>query len=95
MQQHGIARLDGAIAEAVKCAPPKMRAVIEGLQALRGIAHVAAVTVVAELGELSRFARAKKLMGYGGIVASETRVGSAHDEGVSPRQVMRTYGGSC
>jgi transposase len=54
-----IMRLDGAIAEAVKCAPPKMRAVIEGLQALRGIAHVAAVTVVAELGELSRFARAK------------------------------------
>jgi transposase len=32
-----IARLDGAIAEAVKCAPPKMRAVIESLQALRGI----------------------------------------------------------
>src|SRR6266576_3128406 len=66
-----IMRLDGAIAEAVKCAPPKMRAVTEGLQALRGIAHVAAVTVVAELGELSRFARAKQLMGYGGMVASE------------------------
>jgi hypothetical protein len=60
-----IARLDGAIAEAVKLAPPKMRAVIAALQALRGIAHVAAVTVVAEL------ARAKQLMGYGGIVASE------------------------
>jgi transposase len=85
-----IARLDGAIAEAVKLAPPKMRAVIEGLQALRGIAHVAAVTVVAELGELSRFTRAKQLMGYGGIVASEdssgertrrggiTKTGNAH-----------------
>ncbi len=70
-----IMRLDGAIAEAVKCAPPKMRAVTEGLQALRGIAHVAAVTVVAELGELSRFARAKQLMGYGGIVASEDSSG--------------------
>jgi transposase len=56
-----IMRLDGAIEEAVKCAPPKMRAVI-GLQALRGIPHVAAVTVVAELGELSRFARAKQLI---------------------------------
>ncbi len=66
-----IARLDGAIEEAVKVAPPKMRAVIEALQALRGVAHVSAVTVVAELGELSRFARAKQLMGYGGIVASE------------------------
>src|ERR1700730_11350639 len=51
-----IAPLDGALTEAVKCAPPQMRAVIEALQGLRGIAHVAAVTVVAELGELSRFA---------------------------------------
>ena len=70
-----IARLDGAIAEAVKVAPPKMRAVIEALQALRGIAHVSAVTVVAELGELSRFSRATQLMSYGGIVASENSSG--------------------
>src|ERR1700757_3779575 len=70
-----IARLDGAIEEAVKCAPPKMRAVIEALQALRGIAQVSAVTVVAELGELSRFGRATQLMSYGGIVASENSSG--------------------
>jgi transposase len=70
-----IARLDGAIEEAVKVAPAKMRAVIEALQALRGVAHVAAVTVVAELGELSRFSRATQLMGYGGIVASENSSG--------------------
>jgi transposase len=91
--EHGsarIARLDGAIEEAVKSAPPQMRAVIEALQALRGIAHVSAVTIVAELGKMSRFARAKQLMGYGGIVASEdssgertrrgqiTKTGNAH-----------------
>jgi transposase len=70
-----IARLDGAIEEAAKCAPSKMRAVIEALQALRGIAHVSAVTVVAEPGELSRFSRAKQLMAYGGIVASENSSG--------------------
>jgi len=70
-----IARLNGAIEEAVKVAPPKMRAVIEALQALRGVAHVAAVMVVAELGELSRFSRATQLMGYGGIVASENSSG--------------------
>jgi transposase len=70
-----IARLDGAITEAVKGAPPQMRAVIEALQALRGIAHVSAVTIVAEVGELSRFARAKQLMAYGGIVASENSSG--------------------
>jgi transposase len=85
-----IMRLESAITEAVKSAPPQMRAVIEGLQALRGIAHVSAVTIVAELGEVSRFARAKQLMGYGGIVASEdssgertrrgniTKTGNAH-----------------
>ncbi|HXO61182.1 MAG TPA: transposase [Candidatus Acidoferrales bacterium] len=63
--EHGaarIARLDNAITEAVKSALPQMRAVIEALQALRGIAHVSAVTVVAELGELLRFARARQLM---------------------------------
>lgn len=70
-----IARLDGAIEEAVKAAPPKMRAVIEALQALRGIAQVSAVTVVAELGELSRFSKATQLMSYGGIVASENSSG--------------------
>jgi len=70
-----IARLDGAITEAVKGAPPQMRAVIEALQALRGIAHISAVTVIAEVGELSRFARATQLMAYGGIVASENSSG--------------------
>ena len=50
-----IARLDLAIDEAVKLTPPKMRAVIEALQALRGVARVAAVTIAAELGEVSRF----------------------------------------
>ena len=50
-----ITRLDQAIDEAVKSTTPKMRAVIEGLQALRGLAQVAAVTIVAELGEISRF----------------------------------------
>jgi transposase len=85
-----IVRLDGAIEEAVKLAPPKMRAVIEALQALRGIARVSSVTIVAELGELSRFPTATQLMGYGGIVSSEdssgertrrgniTKTGNAH-----------------
>jgi transposase len=85
-----IARLDLAIEEAVKLTPPQMRAVIEALQALRGVARVAAVTIVAELGEVSRFTGARQLMGYGGIVASEhssgesswrggiTKTGNAH-----------------
>ena len=85
-----IARLDAAIADAVKLAPPKMRAVMEALQALRGIAEISAVTVVAELGEVTRFPTARQLMAYAGIVASEdssgdrtrrgsiTKTGNAH-----------------
>jgi len=57
-----------------------MRAVIEGLQALRGLAQVAAVTIVADLGEISRFSEPRQLMGYGGIVASE------HSSGESTRR---------
>jgi transposase len=67
-----IAQLDLAVEEAVKSTPPKMKAVIEGLQALRGVAQVAAVTIVAEVGELSRFTRAPQLMGYGGYRSERT-----------------------
>jgi transposase len=63
-------RLERAIDEAIKTAPARMRAVIDALQALRGIALVSAVTIVAEVGELSRFARAPQLMGYSGLGAS-------------------------
>lgn len=69
-------RLERAIDEAVKTAPSGMRAVIEGLQALRGIALVSAVTIVAEVGALSRFTRAPQLMGYGGMGAREDSSGT-------------------
>lgn len=70
-----VERLERAIDEAVKTAPERMRGVIEALQALRGIAQVSAVTIVAELGELSRFTRPRQLMGYSGAVASEDSTG--------------------
>jgi transposase len=69
-------RLERAIDEAVKTAPERMRAVIEALQALRGIALVSAVTIVAEVGELSRFTKPRQLMGYSGAVASEDSTGT-------------------
>jgi hypothetical protein len=43
-----IVRLEKAIDEAVRQAPAEMRAVIEALQALRGVAQMTAATVVAE-----------------------------------------------
>lgn len=76
-----IARLERAIDDAVKTAPEQMRAVIEALQALRGIALVSAVTIVAEVGELSRFAEPRQLMGYSGAVASENSTGTRIQRG--------------
>jgi transposase len=48
-----------------------MRAVIDGLQSLRGVAKVSAVTLVAELGQLSRFDHPRQLMGYAGIASRQ------------------------
>jgi transposase len=70
-----IAHLNAAILEAVRTAPPQMRAVIQGLQALRGVAAVSAATIVAEVGQLSRFTNARQLMGYSGLVPSEYTTG--------------------
>jgi transposase len=70
-----IERLEAAIDAAVQTAPARMRAVIDALQALRGIALVTAVTIAAEVGELSRFPKPRQLMGYSGAVASEASSG--------------------
>jgi len=66
-----IQRLERSLDEAVRTSPERMRAVIAALQALRGIAQVSAATIVAEVGELSRFARPRQLMGYSGAVPRE------------------------
>jgi transposase len=69
-------RLERAIDDAVKAAPERMRLVIDALQALRGVAMLTAVTIVTEVGELSRFAKPSQLMGYSGAVASEDSSGA-------------------
>ncbi len=45
--------------------------VIEALMALRGVSLLTATTIVAELGDLHRFANAPQLMAYLGLVPSE------------------------
>src|SRR6516225_1224905 len=71
-----VKRLEDAILEVVKQAPQAMQEVIRGLQALRGIAHISAVTIAAELGNISsRFESARKLMGYSGAFPSENSSG--------------------
>ena len=76
-----VRRLEEAIREAVKLAPAAMQAVIRDLQALRGIAEISAVTVVAELGQISRFDSPRQLMGYSGAVPSEASSGKRQQRG--------------
>lgn len=85
-----ILRLERALDEAIAAAPATMRAVIDALQSLRGVAKLTAASIVAEVGPLSRFARPRQLMGYSGAVPSEhssgprirrgqiTKTGNAH-----------------
>jgi transposase len=83
-----IERLERAIDEGINHAPQQMREVISALQALRGIAKMTAVTVVAELGEISRFEKATQLMGYSGAVPRE------HSSGMSIKRGAITKTGN-
>ena len=76
-----VKRLEQAITEAVKLAAPEVQEVVKGLQALRGIAEISAVTIVAELGQISRFHTARQLMGYSGVVPSEDSSGERKKRG--------------
>ena len=85
-----VRRLEQAITEAVELASPAVRDVVKGLQAMRGIAEISAVTIVAELGNIARFDTPRQLMGYSGAVPTEdssgqrtrrgsiTKTGNAH-----------------
>jgi transposase len=72
--QARVARLEAALAEAVD-----LRGVlplVRNLQVLRGIRLVSAATLVAEVGDLTRFDNPKQLMAYVGLVPSEHSSGA-------------------
>src|SRR3954464_6239207 len=50
--------------------------VVAALQSMRGVALIVAVTVAAEVGDFSRFAKPRQLMAYLGLVPSERSSGS-------------------
>jgi transposase len=54
----------------------RMRPMVEALMSLRGIDLIAAMTLVAEIGDFHRFARPRELMGFLGLVPSEHSSGS-------------------
>jgi transposase len=61
-------------------------ALVQALQACRGIQLIHAVRIVAELGDLSRFSHPQQLMGYVGLVPSEDSSAERRHQGPSPRR---------
>jgi transposase len=83
-----VARLTDALARSIE--GWRFAAVVLALQALRGIDQISAIGLVAEIGDISRFAHPRQLMAYLGLVPSEhssgervargsiTKTGNAH-----------------
>ncbi len=74
-----IERLEEAIAD--ELTRWRWRPVVEAFQAFRGIRAIHAVRLVAELGDLTRFANPRHLMGYLGLVPSENSTGNRRRQG--------------
>jgi transposase len=73
-----IERLTGQIADLLPSWT--LTPVVEAVQAMRGVAFIVAVTVVAEVGDFSRFDNPRQLMAYLGLTPSE------HSSGASVRR---------
>jgi transposase len=59
----------------------RMRPLVEALMTMRGVDQLIATRLVAELGELKRFAHPRDLMGYLGLVPSEHSSGQKRSQG--------------
>lgn len=59
----------------------RMKPVVDALMCLRGFEFIAALTLVAELGDLTRFDHPKALMAYLGLVPSEYSSGNTRHQG--------------
>src|SRR6201994_3546601 len=58
-----------------------LASVVQALQALRGVGLVAAATLVAELGDITRFTNPRQLMAFLGLVPSEHSSGGTRRQG--------------
>jgi transposase len=68
-----VARLTTALVESI--AGWRFESIVAALQALRGIDQVSAIGLMAEIGDIGRFAHPRQLMGYLGLVPSEASTG--------------------
>src|SRR5919199_6102433 len=74
-----LARLEQALTDQVQTW--RLAPVVEALQALRGVQFTVAVTMVAELGDLTRFDTPRQLMNYLGLTPSEHSSGARRQQG--------------
>jgi transposase len=72
-------RLEDELAEVAQTGPHA--ALLGGLQCLRGVGLLTAATLVAELGDVTRFAHPRQLMAYAGVVPSEHSSGNRQRRG--------------
>jgi transposase len=72
-------RLEQELQEQVKSW--RLQPVVEALEALRGVQFTVAVTIVAELGDLTRFENPRQLMKYLGLIPSEYSSGERRRQG--------------
>jgi transposase len=77
--QERLARLEGAIRDAV--AEWSLAEVVTGLMAMRGLDLISATTLLAEIGDLSRFRTPSELMSFLGLVPSERSTGDTVQRG--------------
>ena len=83
------ARVERLVAQIEDLLPSwSMRPVVEAVRAMRGVGLIVAVTVVAEVGDFSRFQNPRQLMAYLGLVPSE------HSSGASVRRGGITKAGN-
>jgi transposase len=81
-----IARLEQALREVLP--DWTLRPLVQALQALRGVQLIAAMTLASELQDFERFANARQLMSYVGLVPGE------HSSGAKRRQGSITKAGN-
>jgi transposase len=74
-----LGRLEAAMVE--QAAESALADLVAAYQALRGVEQVTAITLTAELGDLSRFTTPRQLMAYVGLVPSEHSSGARRRQG--------------
>ena len=75
-------RLQRLDAELLERAPAwRLYPVVQALQALRGVQFLVAITVVAELGDLTRFDNPRQLAAFVGLIPSEYSSGGSRRQG--------------